>query len=43
MGLNAYRSNALLNSSSNFAEAFFQAPLNDYMKLFSEFFKSFVD
>jgi N-acetylglucosamine malate deacetylase 1 len=37
LGLNAYRSSALLDCQSRYVEAFFQAPLKDYRKLHQRF------
>jgi N-acetylglucosamine malate deacetylase 1 len=37
LGLNAYRSCALLNHTGAFAEAFFRAPLQDYLKLYRSY------
>jgi N-acetylglucosamine malate deacetylase 1 len=40
LGLNAYRSGALLDHKSRYVEAFFMASLQDYRDLYSSFLKS---
>lgn len=40
LGLNAYRSSALLNDNSGYVEAFFRTSLNNYKELFRSFIKA---